>query len=81
MAKNLSSRGAFDVENGSVPRLASRRAAGHAPSKEDLFQLNCLVTPELKVPLQVARAKEAKTSGEIVEPLLREYLSQGGYLD
>ena len=80
MAKNLSESAAFEVGESRTTRLAARRNDGRRPKRE-MFQLNCLVSTDLKIPLQVARAKESKCSGDIIEPLLRDYLSRGGYLD
>lgn len=78
MAKNLSERGAFDATSSRKPRLAARQQTS-APER-DIYQCNCLIDSSLKIPLQIARAKEGKSTGEIIEPLLRDYLATGGYL-
>ena len=76
MAKNLSESGAFEVTDSRKPRLSSKGKN----DKREIFQLNCLVSRDLKIPFAIARATEGRSAGDIIEPLLTEYLKKGGYL-
>ncbi len=74
MAKGKSTVGAFDI----APGDGARRPVGRAKVDRSIKSVH--MDNDLKKPLKIAAIDEARSESDIVNQLLRGYLSENGYL-
>ena len=86
MAKNLTQEDAFRIETPEAKTKKSTRLASRRNHQDDgakpvaKYQLNCLLSEDLKKPIKRMCVEEETTLGDIIEPLLRKSLAAKGYL-